>query len=66
MIQLKQVFGVLGMIAALAGIVLGNRTMIWVAMGLLGISIVLRIVLSASARRNQSAEETYNGESPPQ
>ena len=50
MIQLKQVAGILGLIVALAGIVLENRLVIWVAMGLLGLSILLRILIR---RRNR-------------
>jgi hypothetical protein len=53
-IQLKQAAGVLGLIAALAGIALGNTIVVWVAIGLLGVSIVLRILISAKARREES------------
>lgn len=57
MTQLKQVLGVLGLLTALAGIALNNRLMIWVAMGLLGVSILLRAVIGARTRRAGREEE---------
>ena len=57
MIQLKQVAGVLGLLVAVVGIALGNRAVIWVAMGLLGGSILLRIAIAAKARRDGSDAE---------
>jgi hypothetical protein len=52
MSQVKQVLGILGLIAALAGIALQNRWLVWLAIGLLGASIVLRMIISASARKD--------------
>jgi len=51
--RLKQVLGILGLTAALAGIALENRWLVWLAIGLLGASIVLRMMLSSRARRNE-------------
>jgi hypothetical protein len=50
--QVKQVLGILGLIAALAGIALQSRWMIWVAIGLLGASIVLRLIISKSTPKD--------------
>ena len=44
MTQAKQALGLLGLIVALAGIALNNRLLIWVAIGLLGASIVARMM----------------------
>jgi hypothetical protein len=55
--RLKQVLGVLGLLAALAGIALNNRPIIWVAIGLLGASILLRAVIGARERRAEGEEE---------
>ena len=51
MTQAKQALGLLGLIVALAGIALNNRILIWVAIGLLGASIVARMILASRARR---------------
>ena len=56
MSQAKQVLGLLGLIAALAGIALNNRVLIWAATGLLGASIVARAILARQARRAQDDE----------
>ena len=50
MILAKQALGVLGLIAALAGIAFSNQTLVWVAIGLLGASIVVRMLISAKSR----------------
>jgi hypothetical protein len=57
-IQLKQGAGVLGLLAALAGIALNNRLVIWVAIGLFGVSIVLRILIRVKERRSQRDDVT--------
>ena len=62
MIQLKQAFGVLGLIVALAGIALSNQTLVWVAIGLLGVSIVLRLLI---AQRAREAERGAQEDQPP-
>lgn len=51
MTQLKQAAGILGLIAAIAGIALNHRVIIWIAIGLLGVSLALRMLISARARR---------------
>jgi hypothetical protein len=52
MSQVKQVLGVLGLIAAMAGIALQSRWMVWVAIGLLGASISLRVIISKSTPKD--------------
>jgi hypothetical protein len=51
--QVKQLLGVLGLLVAVAGVALGYRWMVWVAIGLLGASIVLRMIVAAKARRSE-------------
>jgi len=53
--RLKQAFGILGLLVAVAGVALGYQWMVWIAIGLLGLSIVFRMIAAAKARR---AEET--------
>jgi len=52
----KQVLGLLGLIAALGGIALNNRILIWVAIGLLGASIATRMIAASHARRSEQQE----------
>ena len=56
MSRAKQVLGLLGLMAALAGIALNNRILIWVAIGLLGASIVARMVAAGQARRAEEQQ----------
>ena len=58
MSRAKLVLGLLGLIAALAGIALDNRILVWVAIGLLGASIVARMITSGRARRAEEEEES--------
>lgn len=53
MSHLKLVLGLLGLMAALAGIALQNRWLVWAAIGLLGTSMVIRMILAAKSRRNE-------------
>lgn len=53
MTLVKQVLGILGLMVAIAGIALGYRWLVWVAIGLLGASIVLRMAIAAKARRSE-------------
>ncbi len=53
MSQLKQVLGILGLMAAMAGIALQHRWLVWTAIGLLGASMVIRMILGAKARRDE-------------
>lgn len=48
MSRLKQVFGIAGMLVALAGFALKSRPLIWAAIGLLGLSVVCRILAQAN------------------
>ena len=56
MSRAKQVLGILGLMAALAGIALNNRILIWVAIGLLGASIAARMIAASQARRAEQEE----------
>lgn len=56
MTRAKQVLGLLGLLAALAGIALDNRILIWVAIGLLGASIVARMIAAGRARRAEEEQ----------
>jgi hypothetical protein len=63
--QLKQVFGLLGLIVALAGIALGNQVLVWVAIGLLGVSIVVRMLIAERTRKAEREEpRDTDGEEP--
>lgn len=42
--QVKIGVAVVGMLTAVAGVMTGNRNIVWVAIGVLGIAVVLRIV----------------------
>lgn len=57
MTQARQLLGLLGLLVALAGIATGNRVVVWVAIGLLGASVLLRVIATIMARRR--------GQSPP-
>lgn len=50
--RVKPVLGVLGLIAALVGIALQSRWMVWAAIGLLGASIAVRAILSSKSQRD--------------
>ena len=56
MIRLKQVLGILGMIAGVAGIALQNRSLVWIAIGFLAASIVARMLVSVRERRADTQE----------
>lgn len=53
MIQLRQAVGLLGLLVALAGIATGSTVVVWVAIGLLGASVLLRAVATILARRRE-------------
>lgn len=53
MIQLRQAVGLLGLLVALAGIATGSTVVVWVAIGLLGASVLLRVVATILARRRE-------------
>ena len=55
---IKQAVGILGLLVAVAGIALDYRWLVWVAIGLLGLSVILRMVISARARRSEEPPET--------
>jgi hypothetical protein len=52
-IQLRQALGLLGLLVALAGIAAGSTVVVWVAIGLLGASVLLRVVATILARRRE-------------
>ena len=55
MIQARQAVGLLGLLAALAGIATGSSVVVWVAIGLLGASVLMRAVAAILARRREAA-----------
>lgn len=55
MIQLRQAVGLLGLLVALAGIATGSTVVVWVAIGLLGASVLLRALATLLARRRETA-----------
>ena len=55
MIQARQAVGLLGLLAALAGIATGSSVVVWVAIGLLGASVLMRVVAAILARRREAA-----------
>jgi hypothetical protein len=54
-IQARQAVGLLGMLVALAGIATGSTVVVWVAIGLLGASVLMRAVTAILARRREDA-----------
>jgi len=48
--QAKAGFAFAGMLVAVAGVVLDNRIVVWVAIGVLGVAMVLRFVAARTAR----------------
>jgi hypothetical protein len=54
MIRLKQALGLAGILVGLGGIGLDNRVVVWVAIGMLGASVVIRIALAVVERRRQA------------
>jgi len=52
--RLKQILGLAGIIVALAGLAHDSGVLIWTAIGLLGVSVLLRAVLKVRARRAES------------
>lgn len=59
MTPLKQVFGLAGILVALAGIALESRELVWVAMALLAVSLLFRVI---ARFRNSGGSETSGGE----
>ena len=55
MIQARQAVGLLGLLVALAGIATGSSVVVWVAIGLLGASVLMRVVAAILARRREAA-----------
>lgn len=55
MIQDRQAVGLLGLLAALAGVATNSPVVVWVAIGLLGASVLLRAVATILARRRETA-----------
>lgn len=55
MTQLRQALGLLGLLVALAGIATESRVVVWVAAGILGASVLLRVVGTILARKREAA-----------
>lgn len=54
MIRLKRVLGITGILVGVVGIGLGSRAVVWIAIGLLGASVLIRIALAVHERRRQA------------
>lgn len=54
MIRLKRVLGITGILVGVLGIGLESSVVIWVAIGLLGASVLIRIALAVHERRRQA------------
>jgi len=59
--QLKQAFGLVGLLVAIAGIALESRLVVWVAIGVLAASAIIRLVLAVRTRRAESEAEESDG-----
>jgi hypothetical protein len=49
--QLRLALGLVGLLMAIAGIALESRLVVWVAIGVLAVSAVIRVVGAVRARR---------------
>ena len=57
MSQVKQALGLVGLLAAIAGVALESRLVVWVAIGVLAASAVIRVVGAVRARRAERQAE---------
>jgi len=55
--QVKQALGLVGLLAAIAGVALESRLVVWVAIGVLAASAVIRVVGAVRARRAERQAE---------
>ena len=55
---LRQYLGLAGILLALAGVALESHPLVWVAMGVLGLSIALKLVQSARRRGDAGTENS--------
>jgi cytidylate kinase len=51
--QLKQALGLVGLLVAIAGVALESRLVVWVAIGILAVSVLIRAVVSIRSRRGR-------------
>ena len=61
MSQVKQALGLVGLLAAIAGVALESRLVVWVAIGVLAASAVIRVVGAVRARRATPEAEESDG-----
>ena len=61
MSQVKQALGLVGLLAAIAGVALESRLGVWVAIGVLAASAVIRLVGAVRARRAVPEAEESDG-----
>lgn len=54
MIRVKQALGLGGILVGLVGIGLDDRVVVWVAIGMLGASLLIRIAVAVVERRRQA------------
>jgi len=59
--QLRQALGLVGLLVAIAGIALESRLVVWVAIGVLAASAIIRLVLAVRTRRAESEAEESDG-----
>jgi len=59
--QVKQALGLVGLLAAIAGVALESRLVVWVAIGVLAASAVIRLVGAVRARRAVPEAEESDG-----
>ena len=51
--EVRVAVAVLGMLLAAAGVILGNRVVVWVAIGVLAVAFLLRFVVVRTPRREE-------------
>ena len=51
--EVRVAVAVLGMLLAAAGVILGNRVVVWVAIGVLAVAFILRFVVVRTPRLDE-------------
>ena len=58
MSHVKLALAIIGLILSVAGLMLENRLVVWLAMGLLATSLALRLIASRRQRADQEQQES--------